>query len=55
MPLAQSDIVGPVTATIRTGGHVRSLRQGEDIAVRATFLPMDQIPVEMDYFTVGRN
>jgi Zn-dependent M28 family amino/carboxypeptidase len=46
VPLAQSEIVGPVAATLNTGTNVRKLRQGEDIAVRATYLPIDQVSIK---------
>ncbi len=45
VPLAQSDVVGPVTARIRTGDHTESLRQGEEITIRSTFLPVDHVSI----------
>ena len=46
VPLAQSDINGPVTAVIRSGAGSRSLRQGEDVAFRATHLPTTRVAIE---------
>ena len=45
VPLAQAETVGPVTASFRTGGMEQALRQGEDIAVRATHLPTARVSV----------
>lgn len=45
VPLAQAEIVGPVTSSFRTGGMEQALRQGEDIAVRATHLPTARVSV----------
>lgn len=45
VPLAQAETVGPVTASFRTGGMERALRQGEDIAVRATHFPTARVSV----------
>src|SRR5262245_4250027 len=45
VPLAQADAVGPVMATIDAGGMSRPLRQGDDIAVRATHLPTARVTV----------
>src|SRR5262245_48867183 len=45
VPLAQADAVGPVMASIEAGGRSRPLRQGDDIAVRATHLPTDHVMV----------
>jgi Zn-dependent M28 family amino/carboxypeptidase len=45
VPLAQSEIASPVAVTFRTGGQPRSLRQGEDIAIRATSLPVSDVSI----------
>ena len=44
VPLAQSD-AGPVTASVTAGGTNRPLRQGDDIAIRATHLPTARVTV----------
>ena len=45
VPLAQSDAAGPVNVSIRTGESSRMLRQGDDIAIRATHLPAERVMV----------
>jgi Zn-dependent M28 family amino/carboxypeptidase/ketosteroid isomerase-like protein len=45
VPLVQSAIEGRVTATIRSRDATQSLRQGEDIAVRSTFLPVNRVSI----------
>ena len=45
VPLAQSDAAGPVTVSIGTSGASRPLRQGDDIAIRATHLPTARVTV----------
>jgi Zn-dependent M28 family amino/carboxypeptidase len=45
VPLAQAETVGPVTASFRIGGMEQVLRQGEDIAIRATHLPTAHVAV----------
>jgi len=44
--LAQSTIEGPVTATLRVGGMSQTLRQGEEVALRATHLPTRRVSIE---------
>ena len=44
VPLAQAD-AGPVTASVTVGGMNRPLRQGDDIAIRATHLPTSRVTV----------
>ena len=46
VPLAQADIDGTVTTTLTVGGSSKSLRQGDDIAVRATQLPTARVSIE---------
>ena len=46
VPLAQSDIQGPVTASITSGDGTRSLRQVEDVALRATFLATNHVSIK---------
>jgi Zn-dependent M28 family amino/carboxypeptidase len=46
VPLAQSEIVGPVAVSIRAGGQTKSLRQAEDIAIRATYLPTTHVAIK---------
>ena len=46
VPLAQSDIQGVVTASITSGDGVRSLRQVQDVALRATFLAADHVSIK---------
>ena len=46
VPLAQSDIEGAVTASFRFGDQVRPLRQGEDVALRSTFLPTSRVSID---------
>jgi len=43
--LAQSVIQGPVAASVTAGGMIKALRQGEEIALRATHLPMARVTV----------
>jgi Zn-dependent M28 family amino/carboxypeptidase len=43
--LAQSVIQGAVTASLTAGGTVKTLRQGEEIALRATHLSMPRVTV----------
>ncbi len=45
VPLARSELTGPLTATLKIGGESRSLQQAEDIAIRATMLPVSNIAV----------
>ena len=45
VPLAQSDAAGPVSVSVRTGDNSRMLRQGDDIAIRATHLPTERVTV----------
>lgn len=44
--LALSTIEGPVTATLKVGGMVQRLRQGEEVALRATHLPTRRVSVQ---------
>jgi Zn-dependent M28 family amino/carboxypeptidase len=46
VPLAQAEIVGDVTTMLRIGEATKPLRQGEDIAVRATQLPAERVSIE---------
>src|SRR5437879_1946602 len=46
VPLSQSEIQGAVTASFRFGNTSRSLRQGEDVALRSTFLPTNHVSIE---------
>jgi Zn-dependent M28 family amino/carboxypeptidase len=46
VPLEQADIDGPLTATLTAGGMSKTLRQGEQIAVRATMLPTPRVTIE---------
>jgi len=43
--LARAEIVGPVATSFDTNGRRQELRQGEDIAVRATLLPTSRVSV----------
>jgi hypothetical protein len=45
VPLAQADAVEPVAVSIGTSGASRPLRQGDDIAIRATHLPVARVTV----------
>jgi Zn-dependent M28 family amino/carboxypeptidase len=45
VPLAQADPVGPVTVTVASAGMTRPLRQGDDVAIRATQLPTERVAV----------
>ena len=45
VPLAQADIDGTVTSTLRVGGMTRALRQGDDIVVRATQIPGNHVSI----------
>src|SRR5438105_3676991 len=45
VPLAQADIAGPIDVSFKTGAKVQALRQGDDIAVRATHLPVGHITI----------
>ncbi len=45
VPLAQSEAAGQMTVSVTAGGRSRSLRQGDDIAVRATHLPTERVTV----------
>ena len=45
VPLAQSTIAGPVSASFNTGKGTQVLRQGDDIAIRATMLAIDHVSV----------
>ena len=45
VPLAQADADGPVTATLRVGTASTPLRQGDDIAIRATQLPVPRVEI----------
>jgi hypothetical protein len=53
--LVESEIVGPVDATIRAGSRTHSLRQGEDIAIRSTLLPVDRVSVKDAPLIFGRS
>ena len=44
--LAQSVIQGPVTATLKVGGMSQPLRQGEEVALRATHLPTRRLAIQ---------
>jgi Zn-dependent M28 family amino/carboxypeptidase len=46
VPLAQAEASGPVTASFAVGAAVTPLRQGEDIAIRATQLPTPRVEVK---------
>ena len=46
VPLAQSDINGSVTAVVKSDAGSRSLRQGEDVAFRATHLPTTRVVIK---------
>jgi hypothetical protein len=46
VPLTQSDISGPVNVTLKTGSQSKSLRQAEDIAIRATMLPVSYVSIK---------
>jgi len=43
--LERSEIIGPVTASLRTGGQVRTLENGEEIAVE-TLYPTDKVALD---------
>jgi Zn-dependent M28 family amino/carboxypeptidase len=45
VPLAQADAAGPVSVSVRSGDTSRMLRQGDDIAIRATHLPTSRVTV----------
>jgi Zn-dependent M28 family amino/carboxypeptidase len=45
VPLAQSDAAGAVSVSVRSGDTSRTLRQGEDVAIRATHLPTERVTV----------
>jgi Zn-dependent M28 family amino/carboxypeptidase len=45
VPLAQAEAAGPVSVSIRAGETGRTLRQGDDIAIRATHLPTERVSV----------
>jgi Zn-dependent M28 family amino/carboxypeptidase len=46
VPLAESKIVGDVTASISGAGATKQLRQGEDIAVLSTYLPVNHVSIK---------
>ena len=46
VPLSQADVAGPVSASIKMPGGSKTLRQGEDIAIRATHLKTDHIKIQ---------
>ncbi len=46
VPLAQADISGPLTAAFDIAGRRMPLEQGEQIAVRATHLPVQSVSLE---------
>jgi Zn-dependent M28 family amino/carboxypeptidase len=46
VPLVQSEITGPVMATLAVRRATRALRQGEEIAIRATFHPVPRVSVK---------
>jgi Zn-dependent M28 family amino/carboxypeptidase len=46
VPLAQADIEGNVTATLHIGSATNTLRQVDDIAVRATQWPTDHVTID---------
>ena len=45
VPLAQSQAAGPVSVSTRSGDTSRTLRQGDDVAIRATQLPTERVTV----------
>jgi len=45
VPLVQSDIEGPVRASITSPRGVLALRQVQDVAFRATYLPTDRVSI----------
>jgi Zn-dependent M28 family amino/carboxypeptidase len=45
VPLAQSEISGRVAASIKTARSAKPLRQGEEIVIRSTFLPQEQVRI----------
>ena len=45
VPLAQADVQGPLAASVSVGGTKRELRQGDDIAIRATHRPTSRVTV----------
>jgi Zn-dependent M28 family amino/carboxypeptidase len=45
VPLSESEITEPVTVTLKAGGQTKTLRQGDDIAVRATYLPVEHVSI----------
>jgi Zn-dependent M28 family amino/carboxypeptidase len=45
VPLTQSDAAGPVAVRMQTGETTRTLRQGDDIAIRSTHLPTSRVTV----------
>src|SRR5262249_38638539 len=46
VPLAQANIDGPVSVTLRVGGATKTLAQGGDIAVRGTQLPTARVSIQ---------
>jgi Zn-dependent M28 family amino/carboxypeptidase len=46
VPLAQSSISGPVVASVKVRGKAQTLRQGEEIALRATHRPTARVAVQ---------
>jgi Zn-dependent M28 family amino/carboxypeptidase len=46
VPLAQSSITGPVAASLTIRGKAQPLRQGEEIALRATHVPTGRVSVK---------
>jgi Zn-dependent M28 family amino/carboxypeptidase len=45
VPLAQADANGPVSVSVRSGDTSRMLRQGDDVAIRATHLPTSRVTI----------
>jgi Zn-dependent M28 family amino/carboxypeptidase len=45
VPLAQADVAAPLTASVTVGTRRRDLKQGDDIAIRATQLPATRVTV----------
>jgi Zn-dependent M28 family amino/carboxypeptidase len=46
VPLSEAEITSPVNASIKVGSHVQTLRQSEEIALRATALPVSRMDVK---------
>jgi len=46
VPLVEAENTGPVNASIKVGSHLQTLRQNEDIALRATALAVNKVAVK---------